>query len=67
MKRLFDLRFIIGAFFAIIGLLLVLYSFFSASQEGISINRWCGIAFIAFAILMLILSFKDRMLSATNP
>jgi len=66
MNRLFDLRFVIGAFFAVIGLLLLLYSFLSASQESVAVNRWCGIAFIAFAIVMLILSFKDKTLTAAN-
>jgi uncharacterized membrane protein len=60
MNKLFDLRFVIGAFFTVIGILLLGYSFISAAEEHISINRWCGLIFLVFGIFMLILSFgKD--------
>jgi len=67
MNKLFDLRFVIGAFFTVIGILLLGYSFTATSAETATsientqvVNRWCGIVFMAFGILMIILSLgKD--------
>lgn len=60
MNKLLDLRFVIGVFFTIIGLLLLLYSFFSASEveAGKGINRYSGLALLVFGIFMIILSFR---------
>ncbi len=58
MNKLFDLRFVIGAFFTIIGIILLLYAFTSGADDAQTINRWCGIAFIIFGLLMLALSFQ---------
>jgi predicted transporter len=61
MNKLLDLRFVIGLFFLITGILLLLYSFFfsaaKTSDPGM-INRWCGAIFILFGIFMLIISRK---------
>lgn len=57
MKRLLDLRFVIGVFFLIVGVLLLVNSFAKA-QEGTDVNRWCGIIFSVFGILMIALSTK---------
>jgi uncharacterized membrane protein HdeD (DUF308 family) len=59
MKRLLDLRFVIGVFFFVVGILLLLYSFFSANPDQ-SVNRWCGGIFIIFSIIMFIFSFKTN-------
>ena len=59
MKKLFDLRFVIGAFFCIIGILLLGYSFFSA-KDGVQVNRVCGIIFIAFGVSMIWLSYRGN-------
>lgn len=59
MKKLFDLRFVIGAFFCIIGILLTVYSFFSA-KDGVQVNRVCGIIFIAFGLFMILLSYRGK-------
>jgi hypothetical protein len=62
MHKLLDLRFVIGAFFLVVALLLLGYSFFSASltDEAKTINRWCGSVFGLFGVAMIILSFgKD--------
>ena len=56
MNSLLDLRFVIGLFFLIIGVLLVIHSFLASAADMETINRWCGIVFILFAALMLILS-----------
>ncbi|MBD0280475.1 MAG: hypothetical protein ICV81_21280 [Flavisolibacter sp.] len=55
MNSLLDLRFVIGLFFLIIGILLLLHSFLAPGDME-TVNRWCGIVFIVFAALMLILS-----------
>jgi hypothetical protein len=60
MKKILDLRFVIGVFFTLVGLLLLGYSFWEADETGRSINRWCSIAFTIFGIIMILLSFvKD--------
>lgn len=60
MKKILDLRFVIGTFFTITGLLLVVYSFSNDEAQAASVNRWCGIAFSLFGIVMILLSFvKD--------
>lgn len=59
MNKLLDLRFVIGVFFTLIGLLLLLQGFLSDSgTEGAgSINRWTGAVFAAFGVVMIVLSF----------
>lgn len=56
MNKLFDLRFVIGSFFSIVGLLLLIY-FFLTKQLDQSVNKWCGGLFIVFGVVMIILSF----------
>lgn len=51
MKKLTDLRFVIGAFFFIVGFLLLIYGLFGA-ETGKMINRGCGIIFILFSLVM---------------
>ena len=58
MNRLIDLRFVIGLFFLIVGMILLAYSFITAVVDAVSINRWCGIVFMAFGIFMLVLSYR---------
>jgi hypothetical protein len=61
MNKLLDLRFIIGAFFSVIGMLLLGYSFLGyCTIDSVTINRWCGIVFIAFGLLMIFLSFQNN-------
>jgi len=54
MNKLFDLRFVIGMFFSVVGILLLLYSFFVKEE----INQWCGAIFIIFGIVMVVLSLR---------
>jgi uncharacterized membrane protein HdeD (DUF308 family) len=57
MNKILDLRFVIGVFFALVGILLFGYSFM---EDHSAINRWCGIIFAIFGIVMILLSFvKD--------
>ena len=60
MNKLFDLRFVIGSFFLVVGILLLGYSFLSAQTENnfVAVNRGCGITFIVFGILMVVLSLR---------
>ncbi len=62
MNRLFDLRFVIGLFFLVVGLLLFGYSFISPNiaANGKDVNLWCGVFFILFAVVMLLLSFRKK-------
>ena len=72
MNRLIDLRFVIGLFFFIVGMILLGYSFITDLVDAISINRWCGIVFILFGLFMLFLSYRkdesdDVLLHAGDP
>ena len=65
MDKFFDLRFVIGLFFSLIGLLILIYSFTNANEAHQSVNRDCSIAFIVFGVIMIILAFgknpKDKL------
>jgi len=82
MNKILDLRFVIGLFFTVVGVLLFAYSFSSGTQMNlnkaigwdedynrfVTINRWCGIVFTIFGVLMIILSFaKDAGDELTTP
>lgn len=59
MKKLFDLRFVIGAFFFVVGCMLLLY--YLANKLWLvandSVNLWCGLVFILFGSMMILLSY----------
>ena len=59
-NKFFDLRFLIGIFFLIVGILLLIYSFTNPTVEHAAVNRWSGITFIVFAIIMLVLSIDKK-------
>jgi uncharacterized membrane protein YidH (DUF202 family) len=59
MNKFFDLRFVIGAFFSIVGVLVLAYGFINR-KEMQEINRWCGGIFILFGIIMIILSYQKK-------
>jgi hypothetical protein len=67
MYKLFDLRFVIGIFFLIVGILLLAHSIFSFPEAGFSktVNLYCSLYFILFSIVMLLLSIdrkpKDKL------
>ena len=67
MNKILDLRFVIGIFFTLIGILLLGYSFMTGNESGKSTNQWCGVIFICFGVVMIILSFlkdaNDEILS----
>ncbi len=59
LDKLFDLRFVIGFFFSIVALLLLVQGFTSNDQDARTINIGCGVALILFGVLMIILSFRE--------
>lgn len=60
LNRLFDLRFIIGSFFSLVGLLLVIYGFGVENDAHRDINRWCGVFFVVFGVVMILLSLRKE-------
>ena len=60
LKKLFDLRFVIGSFFTIIGVLLLIYGFLNKTDQANSVNQWCGGVFVIFGIVMIILSLQKE-------
>lgn len=60
MKKFFDLRFVIGIFFLVVGILLLIYSFTNPSAAHPEVNRWSSIFFIAFAIIMILMSYDKN-------
>jgi hypothetical protein len=57
MNKLFDLRFVIGAFFSIVGIMLLIYTLVT-SETGQAVNGWCGGVFLSFGLLMIYLSLQ---------
>lgn len=60
MKKLLDLRFVIGVFFVSVGLLLVIY-YFSQNRPGTQVNLWSGIVFFIFGSGMILLSYLSTL------
>jgi len=62
MEKLLDLRFVIGVFFFIIGVLLLIHGFSATDLTGHveSVNKWCGGIFILFGVVMILLSFRGN-------
>jgi hypothetical protein len=59
MKRLFDVRAIIGGMFTLYGVIVTLLGIFDSSSEidkaqGVRINLWMGLAMLALGLLMLL-------------
>jgi uncharacterized membrane protein len=63
MKKLLDLRFVIGMFFTIVGLLLAIYHFTGTINTALntSVNIWCGLLFMLFGISMITLSYVQKL------
>ncbi len=58
MKKLLDLRFVIGIFFLTIGILLIGYHNIATIEQNRneSVNIYTGITFSIFGLIMLVLS-----------
>lgn len=63
MNKLLDLRFVIGVFFVIVGLLLLLHYFFAVRDPAVStiVNRNTGIVFLIFGAFMIIISRRNKL------
>ena len=59
MNKFFDLRFVIGAFFTVVGILLIVYDFLNKNETQ-NVNRWCGGIFIVFGIVMILFSYQKK-------
>jgi uncharacterized membrane protein len=61
MNKLVDLRFIIGFFFFLIGMLLLGYILFDRRTiDSNTINLSCGLVFITFGLAMIFISFLKK-------
>jgi hypothetical protein len=60
MNKFFDLRFVIGAFFFVVGLMLLIYSLTNPTIEHAAVNRGCGFTFLIFAIVMMLLAISKK-------
>ena len=63
MKKLLDLRFVIGIFFSLIGVLLIFYHFFGKQNSSFDnkVNLWSGIVFLVFGLSMIFISEKNKL------
>lgn len=62
MEKYGDLRFIIGSFFLLSGVVLLVMAFFFASQKpyGQQLNLYGGLGIVLFAALLLGLWWRDK-------
>lgn len=69
MNKFFDLRFVIGLFFLIIGAMLLIFSLTTTPTEGFNktVNLWCSISFLVFSVIMLILSIDKKPKDKLDP
>lgn len=58
MQKLTDLRFIIGLFFSLSGVILLLCYFITQQTNHPQLNLYSGIAMLLFGLLMLLLFYK---------
>ncbi len=68
MKNILDLRFIIGLFFGITGIILIIGSFVNHASAGKTetVNFWAGIVYVVFCIIMFILWLSGRKKKLQN-
>ena len=57
MNKLFDLHFVIGSFFFLVGLILFVYSFSEKGRNAV--NHYGGLAFLLFGVVMILLTYKS--------
>lgn len=62
MKKILDLRFIIGLFFLLTGVILFIGSLVlhPAGGKTETTNLWSGVVYVIFGLLMLVLWFAGR-------
>lgn len=59
MKKLFDLRFVIGLFFLSMGVILIGYFLMADTNLNMhpTVNKWSGLVYLVFGLLMIRLSY----------
>lgn len=58
MQKLTDLRFVIGIFFSLCGLIVLLCYFMVAADKHPQLNLYAGAAMLLFGLTMLVLFYK---------
>ncbi|KAA9041899.1 hypothetical protein FW778_07750 [Ginsengibacter hankyongi] len=63
MKKLLDLRFVIGIFFAVVGALLLIYDLTTGQNKMMdtSVNIWSAVLFLVFGAGMIVLSYTNKI------
>ena len=63
MKKLLDLRFVIGIFFAIVGALILIYALIKPKNMTMdsSVNLWSSVLFLVFGIFMIVVSYTNKI------
>ena len=63
MKKLLDLRFVIGIFFAIVGALILIYALIKPHNITMdsSVNLWSSVLFLVFGIFMIVVSYTNKI------
>ena len=73
LNKLLDLRFVIGLFFTLTGIVLLVFGLTTDHLTPVQkdINKWGGGVFTAFGILMILISFgkdaHDELLEEEKP
>ncbi len=59
MKKLFDLRFVIGLFFLSMGVILIGYFLMTDTNMNMhpTVNKWGGLVYLIFGLVMIRLSY----------
>jgi hypothetical protein len=60
MNKLLDLRFVIGLFFSVVGLLLIIYFLLDTKEGPAKVNAVCGGLFLLFGLGMILVSYKKE-------
>jgi len=60
MNKLFDLRFVIGLFFVVVGVLLLGYTLLGGENSGTTINRWTSGVFLVFGMVMIVFARNKK-------
>ncbi len=64
MKKFLDLRFVIGIFFILIGLLVLIYALVKLQNRAIdrSVNLWSSSLFLTFGGFMIVISLTKEII-----
>ena len=57
---MFDLRIPTGAFFAMIGIILLVVALFTDTPDALRVDLYCGLTMLAFGLFMLGMAWRAR-------